>query len=180
MDADSFLTPKHALQGVGLKPGMQVADFGAGAGFFALEAAREVSPEGVVWAVDRNPDLLTRIKNHAHAEGMRGVEVVRGDLELPKGSGLPEGKMDFVLATNVLFYMEDKHAFATEVYRVLKKGGTALVIDWRNSFKGMGPHPDHVIPIGAARDIFETAGLSYVADAPAGAYHWGCILRKNA
>jgi ubiquinone/menaquinone biosynthesis C-methylase UbiE len=180
MDADSFLIPKVALEQVQLEQGMHVADFGSGAGFFTLEAAREVGAQGRVWAIDINPDLLTRVKNHAEAEGRRNVEIVRGDLEAPKGSGLPDGKTDLVLVTNVLFYIEDKLAFCREIDRVLKPGARALVIDWKDSFSGMGPHPDHVITIGAARDIFEKAGFDYEGDVPAGAYHWGFIVRKKS
>ena len=180
MNADSFLVPGKALKFAGIEPGMHVADFGSGAGFFTLEAAREIGARGSVWAVDINPDLLKRVKNHAESERLQNVEIVRGDLEAPRGSGLPDAKVDLVMVTNVLFYIEHKLAFAKEIHRVLKKGGRALVIDWKDSFGGLGPHPDHVITVGAARDLFEKAGFAYLEDVPAGAYHWGFMIRKKS
>ena len=86
MDESSFLHPAKALQAVKIGEGMQVADFGAGSGFFTRAAARAVGPTGVVWAVDMQADLLTRIKSLSLAEGLQNVEIIRGDLELEKGS----------------------------------------------------------------------------------------------
>ncbi len=179
MEESSFLHPAKALEAAHMTDGMLVADFGAGSGFFTRAAARAVSPTGVVWAVDINPDLLTRIKNISTAEGLHNVEIVRGNLESKNGSHLPQGKFDVVLATNILFSLDDKPAFAKEIARVLTDTGIALVIDWRDSYDGMGPHPDHVITIGAARDMFEKNGLLYTEDIPAGEFHWGFMLRKK-
>ncbi len=158
--------------------GMMVADLGAGSGFFTRAAARIVEP-GEVWAVDINGELLARIKNLSLAEGLHNVEVMRGDIEDVRGSNLPANHFDFVILTNVLFACDDRFAVAREVERIMKPTGRALVVDWRGSFGGMGPHPDHVITIGAMRDLFEQAGLLYVQDVPAGQYHWGFIVRKN-
>ena len=179
MQESSFLNPTKTLLAAGLGSGERVADFGAGSGFFTRAAARIVGPSAEVWAVDINPDLLPRIKNLSLAEGLPNVEVLRGDIEAAGGSQLPEYQTDFVIASNVLFSSENRLALASEITRVLKRGGRALVVDWRDSFGGLGPHPDHVITIGAARDIFEKRGLFYVKDVPAGEYHWGFIVRKN-
>ena len=180
MQESLFLNPTKTLLAAGLGEGERVADFGAGSGFFTRAAARIVGPSASVWAVDMQADLLSRIKNLGLAEGLHNIEVLRGDLEAPKGSHLPDYQTDFCIATNVLFSVEDKQAFATEITRVLKRGGRALIIDWRGSFDGMGPHPDHVITVGKARDLLEKCGLFYVRDVPAGEFHWGFIVRKNA
>ena len=178
MEEGLFLHPANVLASVGIEAGMKVADFGAGSGFFTRAAARAVGPTGTVWAVDMNPDLLVRIKNIALAEGLHNVEIVRGDLEEKEGSHLPKGQFDMVIAANILFSIEDKHAFAKEIVRVLGPQGRALILDWRGSFDGLGPHPDNVITTGAARDVFESVGLVYAGDVPAGSFHWGFIVHK--
>ncbi len=179
MEESSFLQPAKALDAVGLHEGMHVADLGAGSGFFTRTAARMVGPTGVVWAVDVNPDLLTRIHNLSRAEGLHNVEIVRGDVEAKKGSHLSDDTFDVAIVSNLLFALEDRVAAAHEVERILRPGGRGVVIDWRDSFGGLGPHPDHVLTVGTARDLFEKVALEYVQDIPAGEYHWGFVVRKK-
>ncbi|HEV8667020.1 MAG TPA: methyltransferase domain-containing protein [Candidatus Paceibacterota bacterium] len=179
MEESSFLNPTYALQNAGLHEGQDVADFGAGSGFFTRAAARIVG-DGQVWAVDDNGELLTRIKSLCLAEGIHNVDILRGNIESPKGCGLPAQHFDMVIAANILFSAHNKHQVVTEISRVLKKTGRALVIDWSSSHGGLGPHPDHVISKEDARRLFEEGGFQYQATVPAGAYHWGFTVRKKA
>lgn len=175
----TFLHPAKALQAVHLDEGTQVADFGAGSGFFTRAAAREVGPGGRVWAIDIQRDMLSHIKNLAIVEGLHNVEVIHGDVARLQGSQLPDKQVDFVIAANILFTIEDKSAFAAEVDRVLRFGGRALIIDWKDSFGGLGPHPSHVYTEALAHDLFSAQGFSYVSTVPAGEYHWGFVVRKK-
>lgn len=178
--ADSFLHPEAAVRAAGVHEGVQAADFGAGSGFFTRACARAAGEGGTVWAVDINRGLLPRIKNLSEAEGLHNVEVLQGDIESPNGTGLPDGTLDFVILANVLFSLEHKDECAREIHRVLKKNGRALVIDWTDSWGGLGPHPDHVIAEDEAKALFESRGFSMVSAVPAGAYHWGFVVRKKA
>lgn len=190
VEESTFLNPKKTLEAAGLREGQRIADFGSGSGFFTRAAARLVGPSassgsstGVVWAVDINPELLTRVKNLALAEGLSNVEVMRGDVERAGGSNLPDAHFDFVLCTNLLFGIEHKNALVGEVRRVLKNSGKALVVDWRASYGGLGPHQDMVVSQAAARDLFEAGKFSFVdppaGGIPAGEYHWGMVIRKQ-
>lgn len=177
-EESSFLNPTYALQNAGLHEGQDVADFNASGGFFTRAAARAVG-SGTVWAVDDNGDLLSRIKSLALAEGLHNVEILRGNIEAQGGSGLPPGHFDVVIAANLLFSAYNKEAVAKEISRVLKKTGRAVVIDWSSSHGGLGPHPNHVISKNDALKLFEK-GFTHLFDIPAGAYHWGFVVRKSA
>ncbi len=180
MDESSFLNPNSAVQALGLLAGQRVADFASGAGFFARAAARAVGDGGMVWAVDINAELLGRVKNLALAEGLHNVEVVQGNVQQEGGSHLPAQGLDACLVVNLLFGSTNKAGVATEVARVLRRGGKVLVVDWTDSFGGLGPAEDHIVTEAVARAIFEPHGFQYVAPVRAGAYHWGCILQKKA
>lgn len=179
MSERSFLNPQAAIAAAHISPGSRVADLSSGSGFFARAAARHVGPEGEVWAVDAHPDMLVRLKNLAAAEGLRNVEVIRGSLERAGGTRLPDAGLDFCIIANALFSASDKEAVAREAHRVLRKAGRLLLIDWSESHGGLGPHPSHVVAQEEAKKIFGRAGFAHAEDIPAGAYHWGLILRKT-
>lgn len=156
-----------------------MADLVAGSGFFARAAARAVGPQGVVWAIDPNPDMLSRLKNLSVGEGLHTIEVVRGTVEKLGGTKLPDATMDVAILANALFSIEHKEAAAQEAYRVLRRAGRLVLIDWSGSHGGLGPHQGHVVTQAQAQKIFEAAGFVPAEDIPAGAYHWGLILRKK-
>ena len=161
-----------------LHEGMKVADFGAGSGFFTRAAARLVGGKGIVWAVDVHQDMLPRLKNLALQEGLTNVEVVHGNVERAGGSNLPDANFDLVIISNLLFGAEHKDAVVKEAKRVLRKGGRALVVDWSDSFSGMGPHPDHIVTQDHVRTLFELGGFTHPEAVSAGEYHWGVLFKK--
>lgn len=175
----TFLHPAKVIRAAHLDEGVHVADFGAGSGFFTRAAAREIGPSGRVWAVDIQRDMLSHIKNLALVEGLQNVEVVHGDVARLCGSKLPDKQVDFVIAANILFTLEDKEPLVAEIHRVLQFGGRALIIDWKDSFGGLGPHPSHVCTEAFAHELFSKHGFSYLATIPAGEYHWGFVVRKK-
>ena len=179
-EESSFLHPAAAVRAAKIHEGLEVADFGSGSGFFTRAAARAVGPQARVWAVDAHAEMLSHVKNLAAGEGLKNIEFVRGDIEEEGGSNLPPAHLDFVIVANVLFSATDKKALAGEVRRVLKRAGRALVIDWSGSFGGLGPSEAHVVSEKQGRALFEDAGFTYVEAVPAGAYHWGFVVRKKA
>ncbi len=177
----SFLDPDAVVRAAHIQEGMQVADFHAASGFMARAAARAVGAGGRVWAVDARQDLLIRLKNTAAMEGLENVEIVRGNMERRGGSLLPEESMDYVLLVSALCAVEDREGAIEEAWRVLRGNGRLLVIDWKESAGGgLGPSPAHVITAEAAKKLLVRGGFAIIGDTiPAGAYHWGILLRKR-
>jgi hypothetical protein len=54
-----------------------------------------------------------------------------------------------------------------------------LLVDWSDSFGGIGPQPEHVLPEAEARALAEEAGFVQSSDIDAGAYHYGLIFQKH-
>ncbi len=183
MTIGEFLSPQRAVLAARIQEGMSVADFGAGAGFFARAAARAAGPSGVVWAVDAHREGLARVRSLAAAEQLFNIEVSAGNIEERGGSQLPDENIDLVIAANILFSAQDKRAVVEEIWRVLKPRGKVLVIDWQGSFGGLGPQPEHLVTKEQALTLFEKGGFERIT-APEGAvqtgqYHWGIMFRKQ-
>lgn len=154
---------------------MIVADFGAGSGAYVLAIAERLSHAGHVYAIDVQQDLLRRIKNDAHKRGYKNVEIIWSDLERVHGSKLADNFVDRVLISNLLFQVEDKDVLLREAYRILKRSGLLAIVDWSESFGGMGPHKDVVVNKDAAVVLAKRAGFESLREFDAGAHHYGLI-----
>jgi len=133
---------------------------------------------GRLYAIDAQKDLLTKLKNHASREGLYNVEVVWGDIEKVNGTKLREASVDLVFLCNVLFQVDDKVGVIREAKRILKPAGRVLVVDWTDSFGGMGPKPESVIKKEMVTSIFEKEGFHLDREISAGSHHYGMIYKK--
>jgi ubiquinone/menaquinone biosynthesis C-methylase UbiE len=174
----SFSNPRAIVQALRLREGMRVGDFGAGSGHYALAAAERVGTTGRVIAVDINKDLLTRIRNDATREGLENVEVLWGDIDEEAGSCLNAESLDLVILANVLFQVEHRRAAAREAHRVLRPSGKLLVVDWRDSYGGLGPQISDVISEENARELFESESFAFEKAIGAGEHHYGLLFTK--
>ncbi len=178
--ANGFAHPSRNVSVLGIEPGMKVADFGAGSGAYVLAIAERMANAGHLYAVDIQRDLLRKVKNEAHARGHKNVETIWGDLEQPNGSHLATRHIDLVLISNLLFQAEEKHRVLSEASRVLKSNGRLALIDWTESFGGLGPIKKHVLKKEKAIELAESAGFVLEKEFPAGAHHYGLIFRMSA
>lgn len=173
-----FSDPEKNINQFGMEEGMSVADFGSGSGAYVMASARKVGSSGVVYAIDVQKDLLSRIKKSAKLENLSNIEIIWADIDEEYGSKLKEASVDVVIISNILFQLEKKENVAKEAKRVLKPGGRSIVIDWSESHGGLGPRPEDVITEKEARDMFENAGFIYEDNIDAGNYHYGMIFRS--
>ncbi len=170
----SFLKPERAISCLKLFPGMSVADFGTGAGHFALSLA-SLSPDIQIFAFDIRKEMLERLKKEASLVSIKNIYPILADLE--KGTELRENSIDLVLLINTLFQIEDKDAVFREVYRILKENGTLFVVDWEDSFNHLGPHPDHVVKKEEVRDLAQSYSFSFDGECEeVGDHHYGLLF----
>ena len=92
------------------------------------------------------------------------------------GTKLRDDVLDAVIASNILFQVDDRKALATEAKRVLREDGKLLLIDWAGSYGGLGPPADRVVPEHAAEELFITAGFHKVKSFRAGPHHYGIVF----
>lgn len=174
-----FIKPEDIIKEFGIKPGMTVADFGCGSGHYSIEAARLVKGNGVVYAIDVQKDLLATVKTRAEKEGLENVEIIWGDLDSEGGSRLANEIADRVIISNILFQAEDKQGLVNEAFRVLKKDGRAIVIDWKKEGRKMGPPMDQRVSKEEAERIFLQGGFIFDKEIHAKMNHYGLIFKKG-
>ena len=172
----SFAHPVRNVGALGIEAGMTVADFGSGSGAYALAIADRLA-NGHIYAIDVQRDLLRRTHTEAHKRGHKNLSVIWADLEKPGASKLADHKLDLVLISNLLFQLEDKSAPLLEAWRILKPTGNLGVIDWSDSFAGMGPVKKDVVTKGTAIALAQKAGFDLTREFVAGAHHYGLIFR---
>lgn len=110
-----------------LAPGQDIADIGAGTGFFSLMMARLVGPEGKVYAVDIAPEFVTATVERARAQGLNNVSGVVNDQHSVK---LPENAIDLAFISDTYHHFEYPIATLRSIHRALKPGGSLVVIDF--------------------------------------------------
>ncbi len=173
-----FSDPIKNIEQCGIQAGMEIADFGSGSGHYSMAASKALISTGRVYAIDVQQDLLNKLKNQAVHEGLYNIEVILDDIEKLNGTKLRDNSVDLVFLSNILFQLEDKETTIKEVKRVLRPGGRALVVDWMDSFGGIGPQPKNVVKKDRAMAIFDKNGFHLDREITAGAHHYGLIFKK--
>ena len=147
----------------GAKPGMSVADIGAGTGLFTMLFANAVKPGGSVVAVDISPAFVEYIRETAEKRRMRNVSAVVGN---GTEVGLPDASVDLAYLSDVYHHFERPAETLASIRKALKPQGRMVVIDYER-IPGKTPKArfEHVRidKQGAIREI-EAAGFKLVED----------------
>lgn len=169
------MRPGEVLSNLEVKKGMEIADFGCGAGYFTILLAKLVGKEGTVYAIDVLEGALDSVRGKAKFSSLLNIETIRGNLEKEKGSSLKDASSDMVMLANVLFQSRDKPAILKEARRVLKKNGKIVVIEWKEEAP-FGPEVRYRIGKEALKQMAKEAGFVLEKDFPAGSNHYGLVF----
>lgn len=173
-----FMDPARMLEACNIQVTDTVADFGAGSGFMSRAVASIVT-SGTVFAVEINRDLVARMIHEVEEKQIKNLHPLWGDIEIDGGSKLGTASVDMVILSNILFQLDDKQSCIKEASRVLKAGGRMLIVDWQESFGGMGPAPHHVFDKAMAESLLSSMGFTKLSDAlPAGEHHYAILFKK--
>ena len=112
-----------------LKPGMKVADLGAGSGVFTRPIAKAVAP-ATVYAVDIQPALLSILDKSAKDAGLSNVVTIVGDAADPK---LRE-PVDVMLICDTLHHIANPAAYLKTIRKYQAPGGRIAVIDYATNW----------------------------------------------
>jgi len=116
----------EVLSKLSLKPGMIVADIGAGSGLFSRPLAKAVGPTGKVYAVDIQQDLLDYINKRDKEENIRNIQTVLGEFNDPK---LPARNVDLAFINDVLHHIQNRGAYLKALAKYINVSGRIAIIE---------------------------------------------------
>ncbi len=116
------------LKSLDLKPGMVVADVGAGSGVVSVRMAGYVGTAGRVLAVDLQQEMLDRLAGNLKAAKITNVVPVRGT---QRSTGLPAGSVDLALLVDVYHELEYPWEMMRDISRIVKPGGRVVLVEYR-------------------------------------------------
>lgn len=172
-----FLNPKLSVGSLMLKEGDYVADFGTGTGEFAKAISEKVGQNGKVYAIEVQKDIVKRLEKELKEKNIKNVDCIWGDIDINGGTKIADHTVDAVVIANVLFQSADKLGLIDEAKRILKPNGKVLLLDWSESFGGMGPSPMHVVKKESAVELFKKRGFRVLEDISPGEHHYGIIFK---
>ena len=139
-DRDKKLQIDRVMDLLGITPGKNVADLGAGSGWFTVRAARRVGPQGIVFAEDINPNAIHYIDQRAQKESLSNVKTILGT---PDDPSVPPASIDALLMLKVYHEIAHPIPVMKRLHTALRPGARIGIID-RN-----GNGTDH----GLQRDV---------------------------
>ena len=147
------------LSMLGLRPGMIVADIGAGSGYFTRRLASLVGPTGRVIATDIQPEMLEILARGLETENIENVEMVLGRVD---DSGLGDERVDLILLVDVYHEFDHPWEMARSMRRALRPGGRVALVEYRANDPAVPIKPLHTMTAEQSRMEFEAAGFRLV------------------
>ena len=149
------------LANLPIKPGDNVADIGAGTGYFSLPMAGIVGDSGTVYSVDIQPEMLAIIEARSNDMGIKNITRV---LATEKDPQLPADTLDLVLFVDAYHEFEWPREVMAGVYNSLVSGGKVILIEYRMEDPSVPIKRLHKMSENQARKELEALGFQFVSN----------------
>ena len=156
----------RVMEVLGIKPGTDVADIGAGSGWFSVRAARRVAKDDTVYAVEINRSYVRHIKRRAAKEKLTNLKTVLGKADDPL---LPPRSVDAVLLLKTYHEVAKPVALLRKLRVAMRPGARLGIIDKNGIGTDHGLNADVVIKEAAEagfavveqHDFVKSEGVDY-------------------
>ena len=148
--------PDAAVDALKLKPGMVVADVGAGTGYMSLKLARKVGPTGKVYAEDVQPEMIAAIKANAAKAKLSNVQVVQGTYTDPE---LPASSIDLILLVDVYHEFTEPQKMLRGIRAALKPDGRLVLLEYRKEDPSIPIQELHKMSVADVKAELEPEGF---------------------
>jgi len=160
---DVFDRREEVMASLPIKPGMSVADIGAGTGLYSRMLAQRVGEQGQVYAVDITENFISHLRETSRAKGVKNITPVLCKADSVE---LPPASIDFAFICDTYHHFEFPEKTMRSLHRALKPGGQIVLIDFHRI---PGKSTDWILGhVRAGQDVFvreiESCGFKQVED----------------
>jgi SAM-dependent methyltransferase len=117
---------ERVMDRLAIKPGVRMADLGAGDGYYTVRLARRLGPSAGLTAEDVQPDTLKGLEARLRREGINGVKLVLG---APRDPKLPPASTDVAILAHMYHEIENPYEFLYRLRPALAPGARVGIID---------------------------------------------------
>ncbi len=171
LEREAEEAPSKALAALELKPGMVVADIGAGSGYYTSRMSKLVGPTGRVFATDIQPGMIEILNRRIQSEGLANVTTVLGAMDDPK---LAPASIDLAIMVDVYHELQDPQVFLQKLRPVFKPGGRFVLLEYRKEDPSVPILAVHKMSVAEVKMELEAEG--FVLDQVIDVLPWQHIL----
>ena len=148
--------PSKALDALELKPGMVVADIGAGSGYYSSRMAKRVGASGRVYATDIQQGMIDLLDRRIRSEGLSNVTTVLGGMDDPK---LPANSIDLAIMVDVYHELQQPQIFLQRLKPAFKAGGRLVLLEFRKEDPKVPILEVHKMSVAEVKQELEAEGF---------------------
>ena len=148
--------PSKALDALELKPGMVVADIGAGSGYYSSRIAKRVGPTGRVYATDIQQGMIDILDRRITAEGLTNITTVLGGMDDPR---LPPASIDLAIMVDVYHELQQPQVFLQRLKDTFKPNGRLVLLEFRKEDPKVPILEVHKMSVAEVKQEMEAEGF---------------------
>jgi ubiquinone/menaquinone biosynthesis C-methylase UbiE len=160
------------LDFVELKPEYVAADLGCGSGYFTVPLANRVK---TVYGIDIQQEMLKHLEQKIQTQRIGNIQPMLSTNNLIP---LENDSVDLLLTVNTLHEFPNRQKTLTEIHRVLKQGGLAVIVDFKKEDTPRGPPVEIRVSSTQAIQLFEKMGFVFVKSRET-LYHYVLVFQKK-
>lgn len=154
-ERESEEAPSKAIAALELKPGMAVADVGAGSGYYTSRMAKLVGTTGRVYATDIQPGMIDLLNRRVASEGLTNVTTVLGGVDDPK---LPPQSIDLAIMVDVYHELQQPQVFLQRLKASFRPGGRLVLVEFRKEDPTVPILEVHKMSVAEVKQELEAEG----------------------
>lgn len=148
--------PSKALDALELKPGMVVADIGAGSGYYSSRIAKRVGPTGRVYATDIQPGMIEILDRRITSEGLTNITTVLGGMDDPR---LSPASIDLAIMVDVYHELQQPQVFLQRLKGAFKPNGRLVLLEFRKEDPKVPILEVHKMSVAEVKQEMEAEGF---------------------